>query len=162
MPGSRPKDRPSLPPQTHPHRQREKPKENSRKLQPKHPRQSREGPPQRFSKTLTLTLQPPPCLSNLRSDRHSLRSCWNGPRSSPAIRPRPVILCRRVRSRSRVHRLRNRLGRQTSPDTQYASKPLRIHTRQCSPSPSPIQESLPCIQPASGASQNRETCQVSE
>jgi hypothetical protein len=174
MPGSRPKDRPSLPPQPNRHRQREKPKENSRKLQPKHARQSRKRPPHRLPKTLTLALQSLPGLLNLFPDRRSLLrrpSSFRSPsssrsrsssRSSPAVRPRRVIPGRRVSSRSRIHRLRHRLGRQTSPNTQYASKPLRIHTRQCSPSPSPIQASLPCIQPASGASQNRETCQVSE
>jgi hypothetical protein len=149
MPGTRPMDDPPLPPQTHRHRQREKSKEHSRKLQPKHPRQPRERSPYRLPKTLTLPLQSPPRLSNLGSDGRSLRSRWSGPRSSSAIRPHPAILRRRARSRSRVHRLRHRLGRQTSPDTQYAPKPLRIHTRQCSPSPSPIQESFRCIQPAS-------------
>jgi hypothetical protein len=86
---------------------------------------------------------------NLHSDGRSLRSRRSNPRSSLALHPHSIILRRRARSSSRVHRLRHRLGRQTGPDTQYAPKTLRIHTRQCSPSPSPIQESFHCIQPAS-------------
>jgi hypothetical protein len=121
--------RPPLSPKSNSHRQRKKPKKHPRKLQPKHPRQPRKRPPDRLPKPSAPLLQSTPRLLNMSRNltrRGSTRTRCPGTRR----------FRRRVRSCSRVHRRRHRLRRQTSSNTQHASKSLRIHIRQCSPSPS--------------------------
>ena len=112
-------------------------KENTRKLQPKNPRQPPEVSPHSLAKLFATPRQTVFVLQHLRRRLHGLihqsptHRSWSGFRSPFLNRPIPTLSRsgRRIRRSRRIYSSYQRLRSRTGPHTKRTTEANRVHTQ---------------------------------